>query len=110
MAHHVHSSDIEQPIAPPQTKEIWTTFWILTGITAVEFIVAFTLHNKGLRLWIFGGMTIIKAAYIIGNFMHLRHEVKSLIWTILMPVVFVVWLLIALIWEGSSVGANVLGH
>jgi cytochrome c oxidase subunit IV len=48
-------------------------------------------------------MTIIKAFYIVGEFMHLRHEVKMLIWSILLPMMFVVWLLITLIYEGGSI-------
>jgi len=54
-----------------------------------------------LRVAIFCGMTIVKAFYIVGEFMHLKHEVKSLIWAILIPTVFVVWLLVALIYEGG---------
>ncbi|MFM6938896.1 MAG: cytochrome C oxidase subunit IV family protein, partial [Aquirufa sp.] len=50
---------------------------------------------------IFSGMTIVKAFYIVGEFMHLKHEVKSLIWMILIPTIFVVWLLTALIYEGG---------
>jgi cytochrome c oxidase subunit IV len=54
-----------------------------------------------LRVAIFCGMTIVKAFYIVGEFMHLKHEVKSLIWAVLVPTIFVVWLLIALIYEGG---------
>jgi cytochrome c oxidase subunit IV len=35
--------------------------------------------------------------------MHLKYEVKSLIWTIMLPVIFLIWLIIALLAEGSSV-------
>ena len=41
-------------------------------------------------------MTFIKAGYIVMEFMHLGHEQKSLMWTILVPTAFVVWLLGAL--------------
>jgi cytochrome c oxidase subunit IV len=36
--------------------------------------------------------------------MHLRDEVKSLIWTVILPAMFVVWLLVALIVEGGYIG------
>jgi cytochrome c oxidase subunit IV len=55
-----------------------------------------------LRVAIFCGMTIVKAFYIVGEFMHLKHEVKALIWALLIPTIFVVWLLIALIFEGGN--------
>jgi cytochrome c oxidase subunit IV len=96
----------EQVIAPAQTKMIWQTFYILSALTAFEFLIAFTLHNKDLRLLIFAGMTIVKAFYIIGEFMHLKHEVKSMIWMVILPCIFVVWFLGAMIWEGGSVGTN----
>ena len=33
--------------------------------------------------------------------MHLKHETKSLIWTIMIPMALLIWLLLALITEGS---------
>ncbi|WP_375444148.1 cytochrome C oxidase subunit IV family protein [uncultured Fibrella sp.] len=92
-------------IAPPpaNTKVIWRTFLILCGITAVEFIIAFTMTAGHFRVAIFVGMTLIKAFYIVAEFMHLKHEVKSLIWAIMLPIIFIVWLLIALMYEGGSI-------
>lgn len=86
-----------------QRKLIWRTFWILLILTAIEFVVAFLVPAGGLKVGIFVGMTIIKAFYIVGEFMHLKHEVKSLIWVILLPCIFVVWLLLALMMEGGSI-------
>ena len=86
-----------------QRKIIWRTFWILLAITALEFAIAFTLNAGLLKTSIFVGMTIVKAFYIVGEFMHLKHEVKSLIWALLIPCLFVVWLLLALMAEGGSI-------
>jgi cytochrome c oxidase subunit IV len=36
--------------------------------------------------------------------MHLKHEVKSLIWTVVLPCMFVAWLVVALIVEGGYIG------
>ena len=102
MASHVHSSHTEEKvILPPQTKAIWNTFIILLVLTIIEFIIAFVMPANHLRVAIFAGMTIVKAFFIVGEFMHLKHEVKTLIWAILIPVVFVAWLLTALIYEGG---------
>lgn len=102
MASHDHSSHSdEKVIQPPQTAAIWKTFWILLILTAIEFVIAFTMPANHIRVAIFAGMTIIKAFYIVGEFMHLKHEVKTLIWAVLIPAVFVVWLLTALIYEGG---------
>ena len=50
----------------------------------------------------FVGMTFIKAGYIVGEFMHLAHETKTLMWTILLPCLFVVWLIVALLIQGEA--------
>ena len=99
---HHHEHGVHE-IAPPQTKAIWRTFYILAAITGLEFLIAFTLHAGPLKTAIFVGLTIVKAIYIVGEFMHLKHEVKSLIWSILLPCMFVVWLLVALMIEGGSI-------
>ncbi len=101
MASHASHGTSEKEIAPPNTGAIWTTFWILLILTAIEFVIAFTMPANTLRVAIFCGMTIVKAFYIVGEFMHLKHEVKSLIWMVLIPTLFVVWLLVALIYEGG---------
>jgi cytochrome c oxidase subunit IV len=91
------------------TKVIWRTFWILLIITCLEFAVAFTLPASlhTLKVAIFVVMTFVKAFYIVGEFMHLKHEVKSLIWAIVIPVVFVIWLVVALLAEGNSISNNI---
>ncbi len=86
-----------------QRKQIWKVFIILSVITGIEFLIAFTMGASLLKVGIFVGLTIVKAVYIVGEFMHLKHEAKSLIWSILIPVIFVVWLLLALMLEGGSI-------
>ncbi len=103
MAHHPEHEVHVGEIPPPQTKAIWRTFWILLIATVFEFAVAFLVpaEMKFTRIMIFVVMTIFKAFFIVGEFMHLKHEVKALIWTILLPTGFIVWLLVALIYEGG---------
>jgi cytochrome c oxidase subunit IV len=106
-----HSVDTTTEKQKPQTKELWKVFWILLGITAVEFLIAFQISSdsdfgKWLKISLFIILTFVKSFYIVGNFMHLRHEVKTLIWTVVIPVVFVIWLLAALvIYEGGYIGS-----
>lgn len=96
----------KEEVHKQHVKKIWQVFWILLGVTALEFIVALGVGREYYTLKVAGfiGMTIIKAFYIMGEFMHLKGEVKSLIWSILLPIVFVAWLLIALLYEGNSIG------
>lgn len=104
-----HSEEHPQVTVIPPNKEkikkLWTVALILLIITIFEFIVAFAVPHefKMTRVTIFILMTIVKAAYIVGEFMHLRHEAKVLIWSILIPMVFVVWMLVAFVYEGFAI-------
>ncbi len=104
MAHHSHESQVT--VLPPdkeKIKKLWTVAGILGAITAVEFIVAFTMVHGSVKTSIFVVMTIVKAAYIVGEFMHLRYESKVLLWSILIPLGFVVWMLVAFVYEGMKI-------
>ena len=112
MASHSHDPHNMQPgvIPPAQTKAIWRTFFILCALTAVEFAFAFFMDPGMLRNSIFIILTIFKAFFIVAEFMHLKHETKALIWTILIPTALLVWLLIALLAEGTSIGESVYNY
>ena len=102
MSAHTSDHDLAPgEIAPANTSHIWKTFWILVAITGVEFIFVFFMNPGSMRNAIFIVLTILKAFYIVGEFMHLKHEVKGLIWSILIPMALVVWLVVALVTEGS---------
>lgn len=98
-----HSQGHSDDGGAAQRKQIWKVFVILSVITAIEFVIAFTIPTSTFKVSLFIGLTIVKAFYIVGEFMHLKHEVKSLIWSILIPCIFVVWLLLALMLEGGSI-------
>ena|SRR5687768_7482403 len=106
-----HSEEtIHVNVLPPdkaKIRKLWMTALILGVITAIEFAVAFLVPHewKDIRVWTFILMTIVKAAYIVGEFMHLRYEVKVLMWSILIPMVFVLWMLVAFVYEGMAIHA-----
>lgn len=104
MAHH--SEDPQITVLPPdkeKIKKLWRVALIMAIVTGIEFVFAFTLEAGHLKTSIFIALTIVKAGYIVGEFMHLRHEVKVLFWSILIPMVFVIWFLVAMIYEGLSI-------
>ncbi len=86
-----------------KTKKIWKVAGILGVVTLIEFIFAFTLNRGMLLVAIFLGLTVLKAFYIVAEFMHLKHEQKTLIWSIIGPIVLIVWLIIALMLEGNAI-------
>ena len=97
-------------------KSIIRTALILTGLTAFEFVIAFTktyypdwfgispAASQTIVVVTFIVLTLFKAFYIVAEFMHLKHEVKRLAFTILVPFLFIVWLIIGLTVEGDYWG------
>ncbi len=84
-------------------KKIWKTAGILLAITVVEFIMAFTMDRGILLYFLFIALTIWKAKYIMMEFMHLGDEAKPLFYSIIVPLIFLVWLVIALAKEGADI-------
>ncbi len=99
--HAEHSND-------GAVKEIWRVTIILSILTAVELALGFymmRLTNHQFILAIKGTIVIlmmVKAFYIVGYFMHLKHELKNLIMTIVVPLLLFVWFITAFLYEGNS--------
>lgn len=93
-------------------RAIWITTAILAGITTFEFVIAGLVSSEGslglVKVITFLVLTLVKAYYIIANFMHLGDEIKRLIQAIILPFIFIVWLIIAMMKEGDSYGDNSL--
>jgi len=103
MAHHSHEPQVV--VFPPNKEKIahlWKVAGILLVITVFEFIVAFTMTHGSMKTFIFVVMTIVKATYIVGEFMHLKYEAKVLIWSVLIPTIFIIWMLVAFVYEGMK--------
>ncbi|MCK9401927.1 MAG: cytochrome C oxidase subunit IV family protein [Chitinophagaceae bacterium] len=90
-------------------KEIVRVTIILSVLTAVELILGFWMMGMPLdgrlRLAIKGAIIILmlsKAFYIVGYFMHLKHEVKNLIMTIVVPLGLFIWFITAFLIDGNS--------
>ena len=92
-----------KPVDKKKVKKIWKIALILGIVTTIEFIMAFTMPRSGLLYAAFIGLTIVKAFYIVSEFMHLKYEVKALIWSILLPSILAIWLIIAVLVEGNAV-------
>ena len=71
--------------SPSGTSWIWKIFWILLVITTVEVVLGIikppilltSVAGTSVLNLIFIGMTLVKAAYIVQYFMHLKYEVNS---------------------------------
>ncbi len=94
-----------------ESKTIATkTILLLGGITIFEVI--FALLGKGYLVdgfhisnWITGGvmitLSLVKAYFIVYEFMHMKYEVPALVKTVLLPTLLLVWAVIAFMAEGD---------
>ena|SRR5690606_40269847 len=107
MAHHGHSDHghavAVQPPDKAKIRKIWMTALILGVVTAIEFAATAFIDRGNLLITFFVILTFVKTFYIVGEFMHLKYEVKVLIWSIVLPTIFIVWLITAMLVEGDSV-------
>jgi cytochrome c oxidase subunit 4 len=80
---------------------IWKVFFILLGITTIEFIIALWLVPKGIIPGhvanpVYIVLTLFKAFYIVAYFMHLKFEKMGLILAIIVPILFIIGLILVL--------------
>lgn len=83
------------------TKALMQTFVLLSVITVLDIILYFTIDPGMTRNVIFIALGIVKAAFIVYVFMHLTYEQKTLKYTIVLPMLFVVYLIAFMLKEAS---------
>ena len=96
-------------------KKIWQVTFILTAITALEVVLGSMIKQSSdywqIIKWLFIGLTLVKAAYIVLSFMHLGDERKGLRYVILIPYfIFVIYLIFIMITEGNAVFDTLSTH
>ena len=103
-AHHdsAHGTEV-LPKDPAKIKRLLMVTLYLGIATSIEFVLAFTMPRGALLTSIFVLLTFYKTFYIVGEFMHLKYEVKLLIWAIIAPVMFIMWLILAMLMEGHYI-------
>jgi cytochrome c oxidase subunit 4 len=82
-------------------KRIWEVFFILLGITVIEFIIALYMVPKGILPLHYANpvyivLTLAKAFYIVAYFMHLKFEKVGLAYSIGVPILFIIGLILVL--------------
>lgn len=113
MDHHQSTSEVtvhHEPGGKEVVQKIIRTTIILSVITIIELALGFGMYlmpglGSALVLFIKGVIVILsllKAFYIVGVFMHLGDEIKNLILTIIVPLLLFVWFIAAFLWDGSS--------
>ncbi|WP_345948597.1 MULTISPECIES: cytochrome C oxidase subunit IV family protein [unclassified Mucilaginibacter] len=82
-------------------KKIWQVFFVLLGITAIEFFIAlYMVPHEIIKINvanpIYIVLTLAKAFYIVAYFMHLKFEKVGLMYSILVPTLFIIGLILVL--------------
>ncbi len=102
-AHHTAAEEAHghEEHASMTRGKIWKVFFILLGITVIEFIIALSLVPNGtisieVANPIYIILTLAKAFYIVAYFMHLKFEKVSLVYSIIVPILFIIGLILVL--------------
>ena len=99
--HSDSENQLEHTEGPSGTKAIWRTFFILLIVTILDFVLYFNMAPSMTRNIVFIALAILKAYYIIGIFMHMSYEKSGLKYSIFIPVLFIIALIMALLLEGQ---------
>jgi cytochrome c oxidase subunit IV len=90
-------------------KEVYKITLYLTVLTIIELALGFLMmhwdEESFKRHFVKGVICILmvwKAFYIVGYFMHLKHELRNMIMTIVIPLLLFVWFIIAFLADGNS--------
>jgi cytochrome c oxidase subunit IV len=78
--------------------ELALGFWIYFMHKTPDYSHSFVLFLKGVIVI----LSLAKAFYIVGVFMHLGDEIRNLIMTIVVPLLLFVWFIAAFLWDGDS--------
>lgn len=97
-----------------EKNEVMKVTIILSVLTLVELALGYLMFKSFpeagfARNFIKGTIIILmlaKAYYIVAYFMHLGHELKNLIMTIVVPLILFVWFIIAFLYDGHSFNVN----
>lgn len=109
-----HVNHIEPEVIPVDKKKIlkiWKVAGILAVITGIEFAIALLsgIERGPILITIYIVLTLLKAFYIVAEFMHLGHESKTLIYAIVLPIMFLLWAILAFLMESSAIFNAIFG-
>ena len=101
--------DMDDATYKSQVRSVWVATGILSAITIVEVAIALWWYynmpedsGKMVINSLMIIMSILKAYFIVAEFMHVKYETRALALTILGPAFFLIWFIIAFLWEGGA--------
>lgn len=101
-----HENVIQHEVIPADKAKIWKiwrTAILLAVVTLIEYAFAFSMDRTPVLFTIFILLTLVKAYYIVAEFMHLAHEKTALVYSIILPCVLLLWAILAFLMEASAI-------
>ncbi len=85
-------------------RSVMIVFWVLFIVTIVEVAMAIYWPEglpKGILDFFLVLFTLVKAYFIVAEFMHLKYELRPLIIMVLSPLILFIWFILAFIIDGT---------
>ena len=104
MAHDFSVETYNQQVSAVWRATLWLSIITILEVAAALMWLAWvdpSTNKMGLNVF-FIVMSLLKAFFIVGEFMHVRYETRALALTILVPTFFLIWFIIAFLWEGAE--------
>ena len=100
------TESINSDASKAKIKKIWMITLYLAIITIVEISLGLWDHHTEIfnRMFlniIFLALTVLKAALIVGVFMHLGDEFRNFIMAVLIPMILVIWIISSFLGDGA---------
>ncbi|HET8829519.1 MAG TPA: cytochrome C oxidase subunit IV family protein [Pelobium sp.] len=108
----LHNTDLvhEEEHATMSKGKIWQVFFILLGITVIEFIIALAVPAEAMSTLVRNSLYIIltlyKAYYIVAYFMHLKFEKYAFKAGILISLILIVYFIVLMLIEGNYLSSH----
>ncbi|MCX2482273.1 cytochrome C oxidase subunit IV family protein [Pedobacter sp. MR2016-24] len=106
--HNIHNTEehAHDEHAGLSKAKIWQVFFILLGITVVEFVIALVILPQGMVSHMAGNiayilLTLLKAYYIVAFFMHLKFEKTGLQLSLGLAFIFIIYFITLMLIEGG---------
>jgi len=105
MAHTYDAQVYKSQVNAVYRATVWLAIITIIEVAAALVWMNIFKDNSGPRLLLnsfFIAASLLKAYFIVGEFMHIRYETRALTITILAPTFFLIWFIIAFLWEGQE--------
>ncbi len=87
---------------PTQRTYLWVWFWLFVLSFSSYFVELMHLPTF-VKAFLLTCLGMMKGGLIVAYFMHLRFERLNLVYSVLLPCLLLVALLVALLYEGTTV-------